>query len=408
MKDRVLGNMKFIGQLYLRKLISHKVVRQVVLQLVFTNEPPEEHHIECFCMLVRNIGATLESSDQGKSYMQQFANRMKDLAASNDYSKRIKFAIQDVLELRTNNWQERVLKEQMKTKDQIRKDAVREARAQQGGAQNPYASMQIAGQRPQYITAVMEKQEAQRDAESKARRDQEKTAAKDAKAEGKAFAALQKAIVYFQSDFKAGAASTTEADLVADWKKANAPESDQAKALKDMIENGFNNANKAPAMVTAILALLKADVVSWRVLEAELAKQTLFLPDSLLDNPAADKFYEDLVSGFLTLGVKSVTNFEGAFKPLTQLDNKEQGFEVLVRVLVSVKASKGLPGLKAALREMQGPLMELKGLETKDALHDLLMERRLFRDVTEVIKKVEDRFRDNDFTEEGFMSCIEQ
>merc|ERR1719247_1838538 len=290
-KDRVLGNMKFIGQLYLRKLLSHKVVREVVVRLVFKSEPPEEHYIECFCMLVRNIGATLESSDQGKSYMQQFANRMKDLAASNDYSKRIKFAIQDVLELRTNNWQERVLKEQMKTKDQIRKDAVREARAQQGGAQNPYASMQIAGQRPQYITAVMEKQEAQREADSKARRAEEKDQKAKAKEEGKAFAALQKAIVYFQSDFKAAASSSTESDLVTDWKRAGASESDQAKALKDMIENGFNNDKKAPAMVAAILALLKNDAVSWRVLETELAKQTPFLPDSLLDNPAADKFY---------------------------------------------------------------------------------------------------------------------
>jgi hypothetical protein len=407
-KDRVLGNMKFIGQLYLRKLLSHKVVREVVVRLVFKSEPPEEHYIECFCMLVRNIGATLESSDQGKSYMQQFANRMKDLAASNDYSKRIKFAIQDVLELRTNNWQERVLKEQMKTKDQIRKDAVREARAQQGGAQNPFAMTQIAGQRPQYITAVMEKQEAQREADSKARRAEEKDKAAKEKAEGKTFAALQKAIMYFQSDFKASASSSTEADLVADWKKANASESDQTKALKDMIESGFNNANKSPAMVAAILALLRAEAVSWRVLETELGKQTPFLPDSKLDNPMAEKFYEDLVSGFLTLGTKNVTNVEGAIKPLTQLDDKNMGFEVLIRVLESVKASKGLPGLKAALVQMRGPLMELKKLDTKEALHDLLMERKLFRDVNEVIKKVEERFKDGDFTDEGFMHCIEQ
>merc|ERR1719240_950030 len=175
-----------------------------------------------------------------------------------------------------------------------------------------------------------------------------------------------------------------------------------------MIDNGFNNANKAPAMVTAILALLKGDAITWRVLEAELAKQTPFMSDSLLDNPKADQFYEDLVAGFLTIHVKNVTSFEGAFKPLTQLDDKTLGYEVLIGDLESVKASKGLSGLKGALVQMRGPLMELKSLETKDALHDLLMERQLFRDVSEVIKKVEECFREGDFTEEGFMSCIEQ
>ena len=66
----------------------------------------------------------------------------------------------------------------MKTKDQIRKDAVREANPQQDAYRwNPYAyaSMQIAGQRPQYINEIIERQEAQRGAE------------------GKPFAALQKA-----------------------------------------------------------------------------------------------------------------------------------------------------------------------------------------------------------------------
>ena len=55
-----------------------------------------------------------------------------------------------MLDLRSNGWEERVLKERMKTKDQIRRDAMREQRAQQGGAQNPFAMTEIAGQRPQF------------------------------------------------------------------------------------------------------------------------------------------------------------------------------------------------------------------------------------------------------------------
>merc|ERR1719316_327058 len=125
-------------------------------------------------MLVKNIGATLESSEQGRSYMQQFANRMKDLANVESYTKRIKFAIQNVLDLRSNGWQERVLKERMKTKDQIRRDAAREQRAQGAGVQNPFAQTEIAGQRPSYITAVMQKQEAEAARAQKERERQQK------------------------------------------------------------------------------------------------------------------------------------------------------------------------------------------------------------------------------------------
>ena len=53
-----------------------------------------------------------------------------------------------MLDLRSNHWEERVLKERMKTKDQIRRDAMREQRAQQSGAQNFFAQTEIAGQRP--------------------------------------------------------------------------------------------------------------------------------------------------------------------------------------------------------------------------------------------------------------------
>jgi hypothetical protein len=398
MKDRVLGNMKFIGQLYLRKLLSHKVVREVVLRLVFKNEPPEEHYIECFCMLVRNIGATLESSEQGRSYMQQFASRMKDLSNIDQYSKRIKFAIQNVLDLRSNHWEERVLKERMKTKDQIRRDAMREQRAQQSGAQNFFAQTEIAGQRPSYITAVMQKQE-QEAARAKKELEKIQKEKKDEDASSKVDQ-LRKAIAYFLSDLD-------EEAIISEWSKISPSESEAGKALREIIEQGFSNPKKASDIVKLITATLRGEAVPWRVLEAELAKQLPMLPDLQLDNPKAQDFYQDLVTSFLT-GNLPVTSFEGAFKPITALEEPEMGFEVLVGVLERVKILKGLPGLKSALTGMKGSLMSLKNLENKEALHAVLMERGLYRDVQEVISKIESRFADKDFSEEGFEKSLQE
>ena len=49
------------------------------------------------------------------------------------FSKRIQFQIQDLLDLRDNKWQKKLFKEQAKTKDDVRKDAQKEARMQAKG-----------------------------------------------------------------------------------------------------------------------------------------------------------------------------------------------------------------------------------------------------------------------------------
>ena len=63
---------------------------------------------------------------------------------------------------------------------------------------------------------------------------------------------LHEAIVDFPSHLR-------EADLVQKWKRVSGLPSVLSRAMKDMVDIGFNNAEKAPAMVTAILALLKVD-----------------------------------------------------------------------------------------------------------------------------------------------------
>ena len=67
-RKRPLNNMKFIGLLFLRQLLSVKVITTVIedlLQLEAPNDkpdaaPPEEFRIECVIELIQNIGYTLE------------------------------------------------------------------------------------------------------------------------------------------------------------------------------------------------------------------------------------------------------------------------------------------------------------------------------------------------------------
>lgn len=151
-KERVLGNMKFIGQLFSRRLLSNKVIREVVISLIFKDDLPLEHHIECSCMLLRNIGACLESTKNGKDNCNHFILRLQHLLTQQNYSKRIKFAMEDIIELHAKNWQERVMTEsKAKTKDEIRIDRIKEERRKTCGVLNPFAVTEIAGQRPSYI-----------------------------------------------------------------------------------------------------------------------------------------------------------------------------------------------------------------------------------------------------------------
>ena len=65
-KERVQGNMKFIGQLILRRLLSRKVVQEVGTRLLSRQEKPQDHLIECLCILLRTTGSFLEASPMGK------------------------------------------------------------------------------------------------------------------------------------------------------------------------------------------------------------------------------------------------------------------------------------------------------------------------------------------------------
>lgn len=55
-KNRILGVVKLIGELFQRKILGFPIVRDVVVDLVIKNEEPDEHFIECFVQLIATTG----------------------------------------------------------------------------------------------------------------------------------------------------------------------------------------------------------------------------------------------------------------------------------------------------------------------------------------------------------------
>ncbi|CAE7219185.1 unnamed protein product [Symbiodinium necroappetens] len=105
-KDMMLANMKFIGHLFLRQLLAVKVIGQVVHDLIGIkdgNSVPEEHMIECVCQLLEAIGHTLDENTHGENLMNSFQALQSQCLSA--FSKRIRFAIEDLLDLRKNKWQ---------------------------------------------------------------------------------------------------------------------------------------------------------------------------------------------------------------------------------------------------------------------------------------------------------------
>jgi len=148
--------MKFIGHLFLRKLLTARIIGQVIQDLAMchdANTHPAEHVLECICTLLNNIGYTLEGMPAGKESIKQVCGRLLDLKQRKNkknkaiYPMRIQFMIQDLIDTRNAGWVKKVFKTTAKTKDQIREDAKKDEKTQK----NDGSEVVVAGQRPAWM-----------------------------------------------------------------------------------------------------------------------------------------------------------------------------------------------------------------------------------------------------------------
>lgn len=148
-KKRILANMKFIGNLFLRQLLSTRVVSSVLQELTLcdrADEVPDAHRLECACELLANVGYTLEDMPAGKAAAAQVCGRLLDLrrrkASGKDcYPKRLQFVIQDVLDMRAAGRTKKLFRNTAKTKEDIRME-------QELGIAEDGFSCVVAGARP--------------------------------------------------------------------------------------------------------------------------------------------------------------------------------------------------------------------------------------------------------------------
>lgn len=102
-KRRVLGNMRFIGELFMQGLLGEKIMHMIINELSQNLENPEEDEVECLCKVLATVGKRL---DHGESIqiMDLYMARMKAYNKHKKLNSRIRFACLDVIELRSRGW----------------------------------------------------------------------------------------------------------------------------------------------------------------------------------------------------------------------------------------------------------------------------------------------------------------
>jgi translation initiation factor 4G len=144
-KKQMLGNIKFIGQLYKKCLLKEKIMRYCIgslLNLKVINDDAkypeykdtgdldmdEEDH-EAACSMFATIGKTIDQP-HAANFMRLCFTKMEVLSNHKSLAARPRFMYKDLLDLRENRWEPRREQENAKTIEEIRNDYEREERRQ--------------------------------------------------------------------------------------------------------------------------------------------------------------------------------------------------------------------------------------------------------------------------------------
>jgi translation initiation factor 4G len=105
------------GELGKLEMVQEGILHKCIKQLIERKKTPNgstarvadmSEDMECLCEILRTIGRRLDH-ERARRWMDQYFERIRVYQADTELPSRIRFMLQDVIELRSNGWQPRKL-----------------------------------------------------------------------------------------------------------------------------------------------------------------------------------------------------------------------------------------------------------------------------------------------------------
>ncbi|PSS26407.1 Eukaryotic translation initiation factor 4G like [Actinidia chinensis var. chinensis] len=130
-RRRKLGNIRLIGELYKKRMLTERIMRECIKKLLGQYENPDEEDIEALCKLMSSIGEMIDHP-KAKEHMDSYFDMMARLSNNMKLSSGVRFMLKDAIDLRKNKWRQRRKVEGPKKIKEVHRDAGQERQVQAG------------------------------------------------------------------------------------------------------------------------------------------------------------------------------------------------------------------------------------------------------------------------------------
>ena len=139
-RRRVLGNIKFIGELFKEGMLPEKIMHECINSLIkdslnFDTSSTEavipagaEEDVECLCKLITTVGKELDNP-KSKSKVDDYFAKLQEISDNKKFPSRVRFLAKDVIDLRASNWVSRRKDNDPKTIAAARAEALKQEEA---------------------------------------------------------------------------------------------------------------------------------------------------------------------------------------------------------------------------------------------------------------------------------------